>query len=97
MIEYCTAAEQAADYVMLAWRKQKDKVTKRADGRMIPLDVEDAEIIVDKSKDNKGGVIQVGWCTTRHRFEYRPGEAEQTNLADRASSPPEDPRDDDPF
>jgi replicative DNA helicase len=87
MIGNCPAAEEAADYVILVWRKFKGQTSKIA-GVEQPIDTEEAELIVDKSKDSKTGVLRVAWCNTRHRFDYLPTDAEQTHLADAAFAPP---------
>jgi hypothetical protein len=83
MIGNCPAAEEAAEYVILAWRKEKG-LTRKVNGEQVPVDLEKAEIIVDKSKDGPTGIIEVAWCNNRHRFDYRQEHAHQTNLADRA-------------
>ncbi len=80
-IANCPAAEEAAEYIILTWRKQKGKTYKVGD-QYRPVDVEDAMIIVDKAKDAGVGELDVGWCTSRHRFELRARDAQQRNLGE---------------
>ncbi len=85
MIGNCPAAEECADYVILVHRKQKGMTTKQG-GINVPLDVEKADLIVDKSKDGPVGVLEVVWCNTRHRFDAK--DEHQLHIADRVFAPP---------
>jgi hypothetical protein len=86
MIGNCPAAEEAADYILLVWRKFKGQTIK-VGGEERPVETEKAELIIDKSKDGPTGVLEVAWCNNRHRFDYRQEHAQQTHLADRAYAP----------
>ena len=50
--------ENLSDYALLVWRPDKGA----------NVNVERAKIIIDKSKDGKVGVIDLGWDTRRHLF-----------------------------
>lgn len=80
MIDYCPAAEHCAEYIILVRRPEKNGRAGK------PIDLEKAEIVVDKSKDSNVGVLEVGWCNSKHRFEYRPEDQKQQNLGDKGYS-----------
>lgn len=91
MIDHCPAAEHAAEYILLVRRHQKND-------RKVGQGVEDAEIIVDKAKDAEVGVLEVGWCRTQNRYEYRTVDAKQQTIADKGVYSGEGAkRDDDDF
>lgn len=77
MIDYCPAAEQAAEYIILVRRHEKNsrKVTEGG--------VENAEVIVDKAKDGGVGTLEVGWCRTQNRFDYRERDSKQRTIVDK--------------
>lgn len=82
-IEFCTAAEQGSENVLLAHRPQKNKTqTDQQTGRRSALAIEQASIIVAKAKDGGTGTIDLGWCNARHCYDRRPQDVRQGNLMD---------------
>jgi replicative DNA helicase len=89
LIEYCPAAEQGSENVLLVHRPQKNNFTTDPQtGRRVPLAVEQASIIVDKAKDGAVGSIDLGWCNARHCFDRRPQDQRQGNLMDKGPRAP---------
>lgn len=97
-IEFCTAAEQGSENVLLPHRPEKNKyTTNQQTHRREPLAIEAASIIVAKAKDGATGTIDLGWCNARHCYDRRPQDVRQGNLMDKGPSAPQGVPDEEPF